>query len=118
MPSFTIMVPNNDDGHDLGEYESDYLPRVGDPFVLWHRALSPDKEHPFCGVVQSITHEVFDKDHPYARGGNTPNVVVTTVWLVEEMSAPTLYCDCTSQEREQHGVEDGRCTNCGHVRRT
>lgn len=114
--SYLIKVPNNDEGKDLGEYQADYLPRVNDPFVLWHRMLSPDKEHPFCGIVQSVTHEAFDKDHPYARGGNTPGVVTTTVWLAEEMAAPTLYCDCTSQEREQHVVKDGRCDNCGHVR--
>jgi hypothetical protein len=116
MPSFLLKVPNNDEGEDLGEYQSDYLPRVGDSFAVWHRRLSPKKDEPFLGVVESVHHEVFDKDHPYARGGNMVNEVVTTVWLTEEAAAPLFYCDCSPQERELHGVKDGDCENCGHVR--
>jgi len=120
MPSFTIKVPNDDEGEDLGEYQADYLPRVGEPFVLWHPRLSsksygPDKkDEPFCAVVSTVTHEAFNKNHPYAR----ENVVTTTVWLVEEHAAPTLYCDCSGQERDLHGATDGECNNCGHARQS
>lgn len=114
MPSFTIKVPNDDNGEDLGEYEADYLPRVGNPFVLYHRRVSPREHEPFCGIVSMVTHQAIDKD--YDRAPN--NSVVTTVWLVEEHAAPVLYCDCSEEERARHGVEDdGLCENCGHVRR-
>jgi hypothetical protein len=116
MPSFTIKVPNNDEGEDLGTYESDYLPRVGESFVLWHPRVCPNKDHPFCGVVSGVTHEVFDTDHVYAKG-NSANVVTTVVWLAEEHGAPTLYCDCTEEERVKWKEEaDGRCENCSHTR--
>jgi hypothetical protein len=119
MPSFTIKVPNHDEGEDLGEYESDYLPRVGDRFTLWHRRLSPDKGKPFCGVVEAVMHEATDAKHPYWRGGTGEprrSSVVTTVWLVEEMGAPTLYCDCSEEQRTKHGVDAGCCKNCGQLR--
>jgi hypothetical protein len=115
MSSFLIKVPNNDEGEDLGEYQSDYLPRVGDSFAVWHRRLSPKKDTPFLGVVSAVAHEVFDKDHPYGDLASK-NRVVTTVWLIEEAAAPTIYCDCTEQERTLHGATDGECENCGHVR--
>ena len=81
MPSFAIKVPNDDEGENLGEYVSDYLPRVGDPFVLWHPRVCRKKDEPFCGVVSGVTHEAFDKDHPYACEGNPANIVSTVVWL-------------------------------------
>lgn len=111
MPSFTIKVPNNDEGMDLGEYQSDYLPRVGDRFSLMHPIVSPKKDYPFLGVVMAVDHEaVCEEDGNY---------VVTTVWLVEEYAAPTLYCDCSEEEQAQHGVnESGDCGSCGRVRRT
>jgi hypothetical protein len=114
MPSFTIMVPNDDEGEDLGEYMSDYLPRVGDPFVLWHPRVCRKKDEPFCGVVSGVTHEAFDKDHLYAKGG----LVTTFVWLALEHAAVELFCDCTEGERVMSGVdEEGECVNCGHTRR-
>jgi hypothetical protein len=113
MASFTIKVPNNDEGEDLGEYESDYLPRVGDPFVLWHPRVCPDRHHPFCGVVSGVTHEAHCAE-PRAGGRS---LVGVTVWLTEEHAAPTLYCDCTEEERSRHVVVDGKCDNCGHARR-
>lgn len=116
MPSFTIKVPNDDEGEDLGSYESDYLPRVGDPFVLWHPRVCTKRE-PFCGVVSGVTHLTIDKDHPYGHQHAKANVVETTVWLVEEHASPTLYCDCTEEDRARHGAPDGECANCGHQRR-
>jgi hypothetical protein len=116
MPSFLLKVPNNDEGEDLGEYQSDYLPRVGDRFTVWHRRLSPKKDEPFSGVVESVHHEVFDKDHPYGDLASK-NRVVTTVWLVEEAAAPTLYCVCTEEQRVMSSVsQGGECANCGHTR--
>jgi len=53
MSSFTIKVPNNYEGEDLGVYEADYLPRLGDPFTLWHPRVCPKKGEPFCGVGTS-----------------------------------------------------------------
>lgn len=117
MPSFIIKVPNNDEGEDLGEYESEYLPRIGDPFVLWHPRVCGKKDQPFCAVVSGVTHEAFDKDHPYSRGVRV-NVVSTVVWLAEEHAAPQLFCDCTEEQRAKHGVVDGACDNCGHTRKT
>lgn len=115
MPSFTIMVPNNDDGHDLGEYEADYLPRVGDPFSLMHPRLNPKKHHPFVGTVSMVTHEAYapsiDED-----GEKVPGYVNTTVWLIDEAPAPELFCDCTEAERAEHPVVDGKCDNCGYTR--
>jgi hypothetical protein len=120
MPSYTIKVPNDDEGEDLGEYEADYLPRVGDPFVLWHPRVCAERDKPFCGVVSAVTHEVIHSSHPYAlehpRGRRS---VVTTVWLAEEHAPPTLYCVCTEEERSKWKVEaDGRCENCGHMRKS
>jgi len=111
MPSYTIKVPNNDEGEDLGEFHADYLPRVGDRFTLWHPRVNPGKHHPFCGVVSGVDHEAqFDSD-----GGS----VETVVWLVDEAPAPELFCDCTEEERAKWSVgEDGRCESCGHTRRT
>jgi hypothetical protein len=118
MPSFTIKVPNDDEGEDLGEYVSDYLPRVGDPFTLWHPRVCRKKDEPFCAVVSGVTHEAFDKDHPYARGWNPANVVATVVWLAEEHAVPTLYCVCSEEERVMSSVsKSGECANCGHARR-
>lgn len=112
MPSYTIKVPNNDEGEDLGEYESNYLPRVGDPFVLWHPRVCRGKHEPFCGVVSAVTHEAVHHNL------DNPTAVDTTVWLVEEHSAPTLYCECTEVERVKHGMDaDGSCANCGSTRR-
>ena len=105
MPSYTIKVPNDDEGEDLGEYEADYLPRVGDQLVLWHQR------------VTAVTHEAWS-DPPGIKFPGRRRVD-TTVWLGEEHAAPTLYCDCSEEQRLKYGVEsDGRCANCGHVRRT
>lgn len=113
MPSFTIKVPNDDDGHDLGDYESDYLPRVGDPFVLMHPRVNPRKDHPFVGTVSLVTHDAYAADGPRERG-----YVETTVWLTEEAPAPQLYCDCTEAEQVTCGVDErGDCENCGRARR-
>jgi len=115
MPSFTIKVPNDDEGEDLGEYESDCLPRVGDPFVLWHPRVCPDRHRPFCGVVSGVTHEA---TNPILRpDGSLLGVVETVVWLTEEHAAPSLYCDCSEEDRVRHVVVDGACDNCGHARR-
>jgi hypothetical protein len=117
MPSYTIKVPNNADGEHLGEYESDYLPRVGDSFVLWHSRLSPDKDKPFCGIVSEVTHEAVAKDHPYYNTGIGSAFVETVVWLAGEHAAPTLYCDCPEEERARYQVVDGECGGCGQARR-
>ncbi|SRR5579871_1124727 len=114
MPSYTIKVPNNDEGEDLGEYEANFLPRVGDRFTLWHPRVNGGKDgrySPFCGVVSAVDHEAnFDPE----KGD-----VETTVWLVEEHAAPKLYCNCSEEERSRFGVdEDGDCGSCGHARRT
>jgi hypothetical protein len=112
MPSFTIKVPNNDEGEDLGEYQADYLPRVGDPFLIWHPRVSPRKHDPFCGIVSGVVHEASFENA--VRGEKRR--VMTTVWLAEEHSAPELFCDCTEEERAKYEVIDGTCENCNHVR--
>jgi len=56
MPKFTVMVNDDDEGEDLGEYEADYLPRVGDGFALWHPRVCKDKDAPFLGVVEAVRH--------------------------------------------------------------
>jgi hypothetical protein len=72
---------------------------------------------PFEGVVASVDHEAFHKDHPYADKQATKSYVITTVWLTEEAAAPTLYCDCSEEERAKWKVdEQERRENCGHVR--
>ena len=117
MPSFMIKVQNNDEGEDLGAYESDYVPRAGEPLVLWHPRVCRDNDHPFCGIVAEVTHEAFNESHPYAKGGNKPGVVTTIVWLTEEHAAPDLFCDCTAAEQLKLGDVDGWCENCGHARK-
>jgi hypothetical protein len=116
MPRYTIKVPNNDEGEDLGQYEADYLPRVGDPFVLMHPRVSPKKDYPFCGVVSMVTHEA----NAVAPSGRVAEVgtVDTVVWLAEEHASPQLYCDCSEDEQVKHAVVDGACDNCGHTRHT
>ena len=114
MPSYTIKVPNNDEGEDLGRFEADYLPRVGDRFTLWHPRVNPGKHNSFCGVVSAVDHEAIFQ----AVEGGEDGYVTTTVWIAEEAPAPTLYCDCSEEERAKWKVEaDGRCESCGHVRR-
>ncbi len=113
MPIFSVKVPNGDDGEDLGEFESDCVPRAGDDFVLFHPRLCGNSSDPFVGTVSAVVHEAFSKDHRYASN-KEKNTVTTSVWLVEEAAAPTLYCDCTSEERERYCIEQGRCSNCGH----
>jgi hypothetical protein len=118
MSVFTIKVPN-DEGDDLGQYVSDYLPRVSDPFVLWHPRVCPKKDQPFCGVVSGVTHEVFNKDHPYAplvESGGRENEVTTVVWLVEDFAAPELLCVCSEEERAKYVLHADRCDGCGHRR--
>jgi|APFre7841882654_1041346.scaffolds.fasta_scaffold240179_1 hypothetical protein len=122
MPSFTIKVPNDDEGEDLGEYESDYLPRVGDPFTLWHPRVSGKPFELFCGIVQQVVHEAYCGERKTPDGRDDPNGprgvgrVVTIVWLVEEYASPQRFCDCTPREREMHDVVEGVCENCGGKR--
>ena len=91
MASFRIKVPNDDEGEDLGEYQSDYLPRVGEPFFLWHPRLGfdgSDGDHPFCGIVSEVVHEAQYAANGVERSGHPVSVVTTTVWLTEEHGAP------------------------------
>lgn len=112
MARYTIKVPNDDEGEDLGTFEADFLPRVGDQFVLLHPRVNPRKDEPFVGKVDAVTHEAYA-----TRGGDRH--VTTTVWVVDEAAAPQLYCDCSEEERSRHGVdEDSNCESCGHRRRT
>ena len=113
MPSFKIKVSNHDEGENLGVYESDYLPRVGDPFVLWHPRVCPRKDEPFCAIVSGVTHETSVRKD---QSGQRHNVVETVVWLMEEYAAPVLFCDCTEEERVKYEVIDGTCENCNHPR--
>lgn len=123
MPSFRIKVPNNDEGEDLGEYVADYLPRVGDRFALHHPLVCAENNVPFIGVVESVEHEAYAyhrgvKPSPEESEDLKDGFVNATVWLVEELTAPTLYCDCSEEERAKHPVVDGACDNCGHARRS
>ena len=120
MASFRIKVPNDDEGEDLGEYQSDYLPRVGEPFFLWHPRLGfdgSDGDHPFCGIVSEVVHEAQYAANGVERSGHPVSVVTTTVWLTEEHGAPKLFCDCSEDERKKYDAVDGECQNCGHRRR-
>jgi hypothetical protein len=116
MPSFTVKVPNGDEGEDLGAFESDYLPRVGDSFALFHPRLTGNGNDPFIGVVTAVWWEAFAKGHKYASD-DSKSVAEATVWLAEEAGAVTLYCDCSPKEREIFAVDaSGQCDNCGHMR--
>ena len=44
--------------------ESDYLPRVGEDFALWHPRVCKDPDIPFLGVVESVTHEAYCGEPP------------------------------------------------------
>jgi hypothetical protein len=115
--SFHVMVPNDDEGQDLGEYKADYLPREGDLFFLWHPKVCGRSGTPFEGKVVQVAHEAFHESHKVAGGGNVPNQVVTTVWLTEENAPPVIYCDCSPEKLEKWKAdENGRCKNCGHLR--
>jgi len=127
MPKFTVKVNNDDEGEDLGEYEADYLPRVGDDFALWHPRVCEDEDATFLGVVDQVRHEATAGDKQ-PNGTYDVGVVHTTVWLVEEHAPPVLYCDCTPEERErlakraelgdgQDVDEDGVCGDCRGKRR-
>jgi hypothetical protein len=48
-------VPNGDDGEDLGLYEADYLPRVGDKFFLFDPRLTGGGDQPFEAVSMDWT---------------------------------------------------------------
>jgi hypothetical protein len=114
MPSYTIKVPNSDEGEDLGEYESDYLPSVGHEIILWHPRVCPDDRTPFLGVVEAVTHEAHDAE-PSLPGRSRVDV---TVWVVEQHAPVKIYCDCSKEKCAAFGVDaNGDCENCGHTRR-
>ena len=116
MPRYTIKVPDDDEGHYLGDYDADYLPRVGDPIAIDHPQLNPRPHHPCLGVVSAITHEARS---PAPDNEDRRGTVGTTVWVVEDSPAPQLFCDCTDAERAKYGADrDGDCMNCSHLRRT
>jgi hypothetical protein len=116
MPSFVVMVPNGGDGEHLGEYEADYLPRVGDKFLLFHPMLTGSSDEPFEGEVAAVYWQAFFKDHKYATD-TAKNVAEATVWLAEYGGAPKLWCDCTPEERQRWKLDErGLCENCGHER--
>jgi hypothetical protein len=124
MPSFVVKVPNGDDGEDLGVFEADYLPRVGDKFLLFHPKLTGSSSHPFEGEVSAICWEAFSKDHKYGAAlaalhdaNADRSVAQATVWLAEYCGVPTIYCDCKPTAREHFGIDSsGDCVNCGHRR--
>jgi hypothetical protein len=109
MPTFTVKVPNDDEGEDLGEYESDYLPRVGDAFALWHPRVCKDEYTPFLGIVQSVSFDAYCGDRGSA-GARKVGSVNATVWLVEDGAPPQRYCDCSPEMRRP--LEDGTCDDC------
>jgi hypothetical protein len=111
MLMFTVKVPNDDEGEDLGEYASDYLPREGERFAIWHPRVCKDEHVPFLGVVIEVTHEARCPDP-----GEEVGSVHTTVWLGEEDAPPALYCVCTPEERQLRPVVDGYCDECRGVR--
>lgn len=119
--TFTIKVPNGDEGIELGEYEAAHLPRVGDPLHLWHPMLCPNEGAPFEGVVSEVRWEAFHKSHPFAP--HERNSIACVVWLAEYAGAPTLYCTCTTEELARLDADaadidkEGACRNCGYVRR-
>jgi hypothetical protein len=113
MPtSFRIMVYNDDEGEDLGQFEADYLPRVGDDFALWHPRVCKDRDVPFLGVVNQVRHEAHVGERAWGNDSYGVGSVSTTVWLVEEFSTPTRYCDCSPAEREKWSTVDGLCESC------
>lgn len=112
-PAFTVRVPNDGEGEGLGEYESYYLPRVGESFAIWHPRLCRDPLVPFLGVVTDVTHEAYAT----TADGDEVGIVSTVVWLSEEGATPTLYCDCSPEERWKHPVVDGHCDCCRGVRK-
>lgn len=114
MPSYTIKVHNNDECEDLGEYDADYLPRVGEPIVLWHPRVSRDDDHPFLGVVSEVTHEAFLNVGVVDGKVLNESYAETTVWLTEDHGTPTLYCVCSPKKSSAECEEnDGICWDCG-----
>lgn len=113
---FTIKVPNHDDGEDLGTFEAECLPRVGETFVLFHPRVCRGDD-PFVGKIDFVCWEAMHGSHKLANNRGE-NLAAATVWLVEDSAAPAFYCTCTSEERERHGVDkDSDCVNCGCTRR-
>jgi len=109
MHTFTVKVPNDDEGEDLGEYESDFLPRVGDAFALWHPRVCKDEYTPFLGIVQSVSFDAYCGERG-AAGDRKVGSVSVTVWLVEDGAPPQRYCDCRPEE--QRPLEGGTCDDC------
>ena len=127
MTTFTIKVPNDDEGEDLGYYDAPAVPRVGETFLLFHPKLTGSSDHPFVGTVVDVVYEAMHPEHKFAkkRGVHPVDSVMQSrpidayvvVWLQEEAGATKIWCDCTPNERELHGIgEDGDCANCGHER--
>lgn len=126
MPTFTVKVPDDDEGEDLGEYESDYLPRKGDSFALWHPRLTGNRRIPFVGVVRQVEFEAHCGEYEegaYDREAGTAHAVV---WVDEAYAAPKRYCDCSPADRavmaakraadppgEGDGEDDDECEHCG-----
>jgi hypothetical protein len=113
LPSYRIKVPNHDDGEDLGLYEADYVPRVGETVPLLHPRVNPRKDEPFIGVVTHVDHEAYA-----AESGEKKGHAETVVWLAEEAGAPQLFCDCPEDGPIKWGRDErGTCENCGHKKR-
>jgi hypothetical protein len=118
---FDVKVPNDDDGHSLGTFEADSLPRVGDRFgLLGHPEVCRAKGDYYLGIVEAVTWEAYCVE----RRGNEkePHELEPTVWLREEYQASVIYCTCTVLELENIQPElrtndDGDCGNCGKTLR-
>lgn len=118
MGRFVIMVPDEQGGCPLGEYEADFLPRVGDGIQLWHPEVMEHEDTPFDGIVTSVEWQAM---HPTSMSECVPRPKVAgasaTVWLAQRAGPVCLFCTCTAEERGEHGAHYGQCDNCGHKTR-
>jgi hypothetical protein len=129
--SFELLLPNDDEGHSLGSFEAEALPRKGDLVYVLGKEVTGKEDnggYPLECVVEDVLWEVFvDEDHERNQ------VLGPRVFLSVKGAAPTIYCTCTDEERErlrnayleQEAAgspskacedRDGDCFNCGHAR--
>lgn len=122
--TFEMLLPNDDEGHSLGTYEADCLPRKGDLIYVLGKEVtgkSDDCGTPLECVIEDVVWEAFVSDDHKDNRFLGPRVYLSARGL-----PPTVYCTCTDEEREgirsrsKEGCEDldGLCFDCGRVRPT
>jgi len=73
-------VPNHDDGEDLGVFQADCLPRVGEQFAVYHPRIC-DGSDPFVGTVGEVCWQAMHASHEFANTLEGENIAAALLQL-------------------------------------